>query len=637
MLRKLLIFIVLICSCSLSAQQLTPEKVERYTREWMLARFHRGVVPESEINAADPSVKLPAPEGKSVTETIVSEEEGPESEVAAVINPTDSNRIVAAVMKTGETVLVGGFPEDPVTIQIYYSHDFGTTWTKSAFDSDVVLVDNGLKKGGGDPVLAYDKDGTLHLTWIIRQATSLFIDPRDVTEIYHATSTDDGVSWQIDEEPVAQSEAVAVIDFETFTVGLEGVVLDKEWLVADNNPASPNFGNLYLFYTEITAPGPNGVGYKILGNVWNAATGWSAGDTIIPTTVLPFVHFSSPVVTPDGTIHLMVGGATLEDEFSAFYLLSSSDGGQTYGAPRLMSYWNLECFLSNEAEEPPCVEGIPAARTMPSGSLHHNPANDELYAIWYADGFRDSIGLNHGTDIYFTVSKDQGQSWSQPITVNTDTVFTTDSFIPSGVVDDCGDFFVTWYDNRADDGGTDYYGARYAADAESFDEEFIITTARTDFATVGQDNGGFGVGEYNTLLTTSSTLLPIWADGRSNDGDLNIRIAHIDKVITGRDGVSCTLTSTNSIRNDGLRMSLSPNPTSGPLRLTLALPSRASGLKAAIIDAHGRTVLQLRLPDQLSAGEHAYNLPVEGLPAATYFVTVASAERGRSSLTFVKQ
>ena len=635
MLRRSLFLLLILFAGALCAQRATPEAIQRYTQRWITEKY--GTPTTEHTRDRDTARALPAPEaGKSLDEIIVSDAEGPESEVSAAINPRDTNKIVAAVMKT----TVNSVP-DRTTIGVYYSHDSGLTWTRSNFNSDEVVGLFDVKKGGGDPVLTYDKDGHIHLSWIYRLAVGLFVNPRDVTRVYHAVSEDDGVSWRIDSEPVMESEAFAVV---SDTIRLEGVFLDKDWLIADNNPSSPNYGNLYLFATRIESPGPNGVGYSILSSTWNATDGWSGMDTVITTEELPFVHFPSPTIAPDGTVYLMVAGATLADEFTAFYLVSSTDGGRNYSLPERISYWNLPCFLQPTAVAS-CVEGIPAARAMPAGSIYHNPVHDELYAIWYSDGYLDTIipdtiTVYEGMDIYFTVSKDQGANWSCPVTVNTDTVFTSDSFIPTGVVDGAGDFFVTWYDNRAEDGGTDYYGRRYDPGSETFGEEFVITTSRTDFATVGNANSGFGVGEYNTTIATDSTLLPIWADGRSNDGNLNVRIARInkiDKLTTGQDSSQCVVTSVNSLRNDGMGLRLAPNPVTGPLQLTLELEAGTTGIRAEIIDAQGRLVRQLTLPGRLTAGEHRFTVPTVGLSPAPYFLSVYSARSGRVSKTFVKR
>src|SRR5690606_10884867 len=49
----------------------------------------------------------------------------------------------------------------------------------------------------------------------------------------------------------------------------------------------------------------------------------------------------------------------------------------------------------------------------------------------------------------------------------------------------------------------------------------------SDFSTIGFINGGFGVGDYGQIISTANTALPFWADGRTNDGDMNVYFARI--------------------------------------------------------------------------------------------------------------
>ncbi len=430
----------------------------------------------------------------------------------------------------------------------------------------------------------------------------------------------------MDEEPV-------IIGSRTFSINPEGELTDKEWIISDNNPASPHYGKLYLFYTNIEFPGETGADHEIRTKTWTEAEGWSDLGVAIPFEKLEFCHFSSPAITENGDLYLMVAGATRVDEYTAFYWVKTEDGGESYTDPAIISYWDLPCFLQPPFPIPsPCVEGIEAMRTFPSGYLYYNTLHQEFYAIWYADGFREPI--TEGTDIYFTRSTDQGLSWSEPFVVNQDDDEATDNFMPTGVVTPAGDFYVTWYDKRADENGADYYGSRYNRETGTFEQEFVITCTPTDFSTVGLGNANFGVGEYNTTLATESTLLPIWADGRSNNGDLNVLIAQIP--IGGENMDRCTPVSVNSLANSSLSLSVSPNPVAERLQLSITTDEALPAPEATIIDASGRLVQRLPLPG-LIPGEQAFEFSVVGLSAGIYFISVRSSTGGVTSLRFVRQ
>ena len=84
---------------------------------------------------------------------------------ASAINPQNTDQLALAFMGEND---ISYFP-------IYYSHDGGDTWTESnvttkTLYTQAVPSSNGLAFGGGDPVLVFDKNGILHLTWILLDA-----------------------------------------------------------------------------------------------------------------------------------------------------------------------------------------------------------------------------------------------------------------------------------------------------------------------------------------------------------------------------------------------------------------------------------------------------------------------------------
>ncbi len=98
---------------------------------------------------------------------VADDEEGSEAEIFAAINPKDSNNIVVSAIN-----FRGGFVK-PMSISTYYTYDFGTTWQKSEFDG--LPTPTTSMFGGGDPVLVYDKEGNLHLTYITLELNASFM------------------------------------------------------------------------------------------------------------------------------------------------------------------------------------------------------------------------------------------------------------------------------------------------------------------------------------------------------------------------------------------------------------------------------------------------------------------------------
>jgi len=48
-----------------------------------------------------------------------------------------------------------------------------------------------------------------------------------------------------------------------------------------------------------------------------------------------------------------------------------------------------------------------------------------------------------------------------------------------------------------------------------------------DWQFANEVENGFGIGEYHQLVATDNTVFAFWADGRTNDEDLNIYMAKV--------------------------------------------------------------------------------------------------------------
>ncbi|MEM8584581.1 MAG: T9SS type A sorting domain-containing protein [Bacteroidota bacterium] len=589
------------------AQNSSLEEMSKAYLSGISAKAERGIVKYSNEHSETPVQEYTL----STEETLIASDPEAESEISAVSNPSNNNILVVAVMETTDNIIT-----DETQIKIFRSLDHGSTWALSTFAPMDIEFDNETSSGGGDPVLSYDGNGILHLTWLKVTTKIEGLSIRFVTRVLHATSVDNGLSWTIEDQEVSLGDAdiFSVINPEN---GDGGDIVDKCWIVSDTNPDSPHFGNLYVFYVNIFIPGETGADYSIRSRVWNADEGWGPEIQAIPFEELQFVAFPQPVITSSGEVHLMASGATVIDEFTALYLSSSPDGGQSYSSPTRISYWDLPCFLQPTPVEP-CVAGIAAERSQPSATLHYNPLNEDLYAVWYADGFLAPATI--GTDIYFSESEDNGTTWSEPIILNTDTDEAIDNFMPSAVVSDSGILYVTWYDNRLGDEMTQYLGIAYNGINNTCGQEFSVSSVPYDFSTVGNSNGNFGVGEYNTTLFAGDKLLPFWADGRSGDGNLNLYMASLDVDVDSLSNCP-VISGINPIDESVLNVSIYPNPVLDQINLEFNLLRQVESVRFTLLDASGKMLrdLIMRTP---SAGPNSISFETSNLVSGSYFITI---------------
>ena len=154
----------------------------------------------------------------------------------------------------------------------------------------------------------------------------------------------------------------------------------------------------------------------------------------------------------------------------------------------------------------------------------NGPYKDRIYYT-YTD---NEPGQNGIFDIYLSWSDDDGATWTTPKKVHENTPALTQQFYSSIFVTENGALLLGWYDRRDDptDKLTNFHlGISY--DGGATFQDLKVTSAPSDFSTIGQINNGFGIGDYGQIIATANTALPFWADGRTNDGDMNVYFARV--------------------------------------------------------------------------------------------------------------
>ncbi|MBV8259216.1 MAG: exo-alpha-sialidase [Actinobacteria bacterium] len=254
------------------------------------------------------------------------------------------------------------------------STDAGRTWKRGVLPG--ITADSsppGQEVSASDPTVAYD---AVHGVWLI---ATLTLEAK-TSHVLVARSAD-GQVWS------------------TPVVAATGPVLDKDWIVCDNQPASPHRGRCYDAFSD-DANNQTLVSWSDDGG----AT-WSA-----PARASAILVGTQPLVLPNGTLVVVAGDYNGEQGLSgAIDSLVSVDGGQTYTRVTVATFQAAP-------------SGPMRAISLPSVA---EDAAGKLYAVW--DDCRFRAGCT-GNDLVLTTSTD-GLSWTPPAQVPTSPARTT--FLPA--------------------------------------------------------------------------------------------------------------------------------------------------------------------------------------------------------------
>ncbi len=406
-------------------------------------------------------------------------------ETTVAVNPTDPLNVVAGANDYTT-------PTGDSWCGAYWSRDGGETWDQTLIPGYrggpvSVLTGYGI---AGDPVVVFDSQGNCYMAGLAarRKLVSPFRPLQKMSCIWVAKSTDGGETWgQV--RTIATS--ITAVNFH-----------DKEWITVD-----PNDGTIYVTWTVfnflsaseiVCARSTDG------GNTW--------GDYVVISEITggeTQVQGSYPVVDDEGTVHVVwIGYETGTIRYS-----KSTNKGGSFSTPS-----DVAPVKPLPYQMPPHTYRTP---TMPSLAVDRSDTNTSgsLYVTW-----PDST--NGDGDILLCYSRDGGDSWSEPVRVNNDTVGNgAHQFFPSVSVSPQGYVCSIFYDMRDDPERIllNVYFAMSIDGGETFPLNFNITNVMFD----GENSAGsfLGqvtssehtafIGDYIQLDTDENGIYATWCDVRN--------------------------------------------------------------------------------------------------------------------------
>jgi hypothetical protein len=320
----------------------------------------------------------------------------PQNETAIAVDPNNPQRIVAGandyVTRTW-TCTVAGTPCSALGDAYsgtYFSNDGGKTWCCTATDPSHLgtLIPGVEHLTGGQ----YDAGGD----------PAVAFDSRGT--VYYAglgfnrTSAPNTVT--VSRGTFAGNGALTWSAPTFINPTTSPTILnDKEWIAVDHNPASPFRDRVYVTWTRYLF-NPNNGSYvqSPIAFVSSSDGGRTfTAPKLISGNVL-YSQGSRPVVGPDGALYVFWDGSTRLASTDSTYMVKSSDGGATWSAPKAIAPLVDIAPLHDTAFR---VNSFPAAAAA---------GNGDLYATWTTETSAGSVAV-------YSKSTNGGATWSAPARV----------------------------------------------------------------------------------------------------------------------------------------------------------------------------------------------------------------------------
>jgi hypothetical protein len=423
---------------------------------WML--LHQDLQPSSapEAKAAAPSA------GPNIK--ISGDNDTPRSESDIRINPANPLQIIG-----GSNNIGNGRQAQ------FWSHDGGATWGQTTLP---LLSADSMHS---DPTVHWTSDGTAWATTIGINADSTVLQMRAYK------SVDAGKTWTFD---------------ATFSGNQTSA--DKQMMWVDWSQTSPFRDRIYVIWHN------NRPAFISFRN----SSGWHAPVQISGAETTGTAIGSDITINASGHVF-----AVWPDTGSkSLFAVKSTDGGETFSSPRLIH----RTFGTFQINVPSF--GVRAALLGASIATRDN----NVYVSWVdlsgdqgcrtpASEPADDVNSACTSRIWFARSSDAGDTWTEPIKINTDSTG-TDQFNQRLAIDPQTGIL-----------GIVYYSAGIAADRKKTNLVFQfssdggskwskvtkVTTAMTDETTVHADNGN-QYGDYNGLSVANGVFFPCWTDRRDD-------------------------------------------------------------------------------------------------------------------------
>jgi hypothetical protein len=483
-----------------------------------------------------------------------------QNETWMAVDPRNANHLVSSY---------NDYRRGDGTCGVSYSLDGGKSWADST-------TPNGFTRGtnfgaareywqaGGDTSVAWDSKGNAYLSCqVFNRGAGVSPNPDQSSAfyVYRSTATN-GASFNFPGHPAAENNDVA---------GSGAALLDKQLLTVDNQPGSPFQDRVYVTWTSFAA---DGTGYIYEAHSADYGQTFSSPVLVSTTSAMCDLTFgvptpngtcnenqdSQPFTAPDGTLYVAFNNfnnaVTGGENRNQVLLARSTDGGQSFGAPVRVGFYNElpDCATYQNGADPgracvpekgPSANSIFRASNYPIGGVDPTAPNKVIVTYgsyinrnsnettgctptgFAADGINTYSGVKTGTcnnDILLSVSSNAGASFTGtttdprqlPVVTTAGRQARTDQYWQGAAFAPNGTLAVSYYDRQYGSDNNTGFSDITVSHTKNL-TTFTLARATSGSMPPPTQFAGTFFGDYAGIAVTNKTAYPIWSDTRPVD------------------------------------------------------------------------------------------------------------------------
>lgn len=318
---------------------------------------------------------------------------------------------------------------------------------------------------------------------------------------------------------------------------------DKEWIVADANPASPFRDNLYVVWTRLT-----GASQVMFVRSTDGGLNWSP-PMQLDTGAEGFVWPSHIAVAPNGDVYITYHGDTCGAATAQMFVLRDTAGGAQFqaggtGFQKTSFTSAVTCNVQSAAN--PVPNAVFWMQGANQGFVIPDPIRpNQVYVVVNDDPNDNFASTDDAGDIKLARSTDNGLTWSVN-TISHGPVGTLQVY-PTGAIDQLGNLVVTWWDTRRalTNGAGNFLLDQYATVSRdgglSFTNDFRVSDFAFDpdlnapcrFGPTGCGGVDAGpntlrIGEYNGTAAANGAGYNIWTGNNGTNPPSGGQVTYFD-------------------------------------------------------------------------------------------------------------